>query len=153
MRYLKQYLDERVNFWRVNIDKKPALTVDTMTLADANRLAESLVGDMSPENISCDGELSRSQVQARYRLYTNAAQELIAKFPDLTIPKWDEGLFDAPAPVAKPSFIVGQKVAVNSPKLGGRAVGTVLKINRVRARVEFPAAGTFNVPFGMMEKV
>jgi hypothetical protein len=150
MRYLTQYLDQRFNFWRINIDKKPALTVGNMTLADANRIAESLVGDMSPENISCDGELSRSEVQARYRLYTNAAQELIALFPDLTIPQWDEGLFDAPV---KPSFIVGQKVAVNSAKLGGRAVGTVLKVNRVKARVEFPAAGTFNVPFGMMEKV
>jgi hypothetical protein len=153
MRYLTQYLDQRFNFWRVNIDKKPALTVGNMTLADANRIAESLVGDMSPENISCDGELSRSEVQARYRLYTNAAQELIALFPNLTIPQWDEGLFDVPAPVAKPSFIVGQKVRVNHDKLGGLAVGTVLKVNRVKCRVEFPVKGTFNVPFGMMEKV
>jgi hypothetical protein len=152
MRYLKQYLDERVNFWRVNIDKKPALTVSTMTLEDANRLAESLVADMSPENISCDGELSRSQVQARYRLYTNAAQELIRQFPDLTIPKWDEGLFDLPSAPVKPSFIVGQTVSINHPKLGGYAEGKVLKINRVRARVEFPK-GTFNVPFDMMKIV
>ena len=151
MRYLKEYLD-RANFWRVNIDKKPAITVDNMTLEDANRLAESLVSDMSPENLSCDGELSHAQVNARYRLYKNAAAELLALFPDLTKPQWDDGLFDAPASL-KGQFRVGQKVAINHERLGGRAVGTVLKINRVRARVEFPAAGTFNVPFEMMEIV
>lgn len=151
MRYLTQYLDQRFNFWRINIDKKPAITTANMTLADANRIAESLVGDMSPENISCDGELSRSEVQARYRLYTNAAQELIALFPDLTIPEWSEDLFEARA-TERASFIVGQTVAVNHVKLGGRVQGRVIKVNRVKCRVEF-AQGTFNVPFSMMEKV
>ena len=152
MRYLTQYLDQRFNFWRVNIDKKPAITTANMTLEDADRIAESLVADMSPENISCDGELSRSQVQARYRLYTQAAQELIRLFPDLTIPKWDEGLFDMPTAPVKPSFTVGQSVSINHPKLGGYAEGRVIKVNRVRARVEF-AKGTFNVPFDMMKIV
>ena len=130
MRYLQRYLDERFNFWRVNIDKKPALKVSTMTLADADRIAEALVTDMSPENISCDGELSRPQVQARYTLYKNAASELITLFPDLTRPQWDDGLFDAPVSL-KGKFTVGQKVAINHEKLGGRAVGTILKVNRV----------------------
>jgi hypothetical protein len=151
MRYLTQYLDERFNFWRVNIDKKPAITITNMTLDDANRIAESLVGDMSPENVSCDGELSAAQVRARVRLYQNAASQLLELFPNLTVPQWDEGLFDAPVSV-KTSFIVGQKVSINHPKLGGYAEGRVLKVNRVKCRVEF-AKGIFNVPFSMMAKV
>jgi len=31
---------------------------------------------LSPENLTCDGELPRSQVQARYRQLTAAAREL-----------------------------------------------------------------------------
>ena len=151
MRYLNQYLDQRFNFWRVNIDKKPAITTANMTLADANRIAESLVGDMSPENLTCDGELARSEVQRRARMYQNAAVELLKLFPNLTVPDYDEGLFDAPTSV-KSSFTVGQTVEVNHVKLGGRVQGRVLKVNRVKCRVEF-AQGTFNVPFSMMEKV
>jgi hypothetical protein len=31
---------------------------------------------LSPENLTCDGELPRSLVQARYKELTNAAREL-----------------------------------------------------------------------------
>ncbi len=151
MRYLTQYLDQRFNFWRVNIDRKPAITVQNMTAEDADRIAESLVCDMSPENVSCDGELSAAQVRARVRLYQNAASELLTLFPNLTRPQWDDGLFDAPVAV-KSSFVVGQKVRVNHDKLGGLAEGRVIKVNRVKCRVEF-SKGVFNVPFSMMESV
>ena len=151
MRYLTEYLNH-YNFTRRFFDRKPDVTMANMTLDDANQLAENLSAAWSPENLTCDGELSHAQVQRKARLIRNAAYELMTKFPLLTIPQWSEDLFEAPAQV-KTSFKVGQKVAVNSPKLGGRAVGTVLKVNRVKARVEFPAAGTFNVPFGMMENV
>lgn len=151
MRYLEQYLNQ-YNFGRRYFDKKPDITVATMTLAEANELAENLSGAWSPENLCCDGELRGAKLQAKIRLIRNAAYELMVKFPDLTIPEYSEDLFDAPVAV-KSAFIVGQKVAVNSPKLGGRAVGTILKVNRVKCRVEFPAAGTFNVPMGMMETV
>ena len=76
----------------------------------------------------------------------------MVRFPELTVPQWSEDLFEVPAQVSR-SFIVGQKVAINHPKVGGRAVGTVLKVNRVKCRVEFPVIGTFNVPMGMMEAV
>jgi hypothetical protein len=38
---------------------------------------------LSPENLSCDGELPRSQVQARYRALTGAAQDLIKLDPSM----------------------------------------------------------------------
>lgn len=41
------------------------------------RVASALEADLSPENLTCDGELSRAQVQARYK-------ELMAVDKDLT---------------------------------------------------------------------
>jgi hypothetical protein len=38
---------------------------------------------LSPENLSCDGELPRSQVQARYRQLTGAAKDLIKLDPSV----------------------------------------------------------------------
>lgn len=151
MRYLTQYL-ERYNFSRVHFEKRPAITLENMTLKDAESMADSMVCEFSPENLTCDGELPAHQVQARARLLRNAAYELLQKFPDLQKPQWDDGLFDQPV-YSQKSFTVGQKVAINHPRVGGRAVGTVLKVNRVKCRVEFPAAGTFNVPMEMMETV
>jgi hypothetical protein len=43
---------------------------------DNQRIAEMIDGDLSPENLTCDGELPRSQVNARYRELTGAAEEL-----------------------------------------------------------------------------
>ena len=151
-RHLDQYIQRR-NFGRVHFEKKAPLDIATLTLVQAQALSESLVADASPENVSCDGEASITHVRAMMALYRGAARDLITMFPNLVRPEWDDaGLFDQ-TPEPTYDFVKGQKVAVTSPKLNGRAVGTILKVNRVRARVEFPAAGTFNVPFSMMEKV
>jgi hypothetical protein len=47
------------------------------------RIASALDADLSPENLTCDGELSRSQVQARYQQLTTAAQQLVALDPSV----------------------------------------------------------------------
>jgi hypothetical protein len=51
---------------------------------DRQRIAESIDSDLSPENLTCDGELPRSQVQARYKFLTRAAQELQSIDPAVT---------------------------------------------------------------------
>jgi hypothetical protein len=151
MRYLTQYLNH-YNFGRRFFDKKADVTVDNMTLDEANALAENMSAAWSPENLTCDGELSHAQVQRKAREIRNAAYELITLFPNLTIPQWSEDLFEVPAQ-QKTTFRVGQKVAITHDRLGGRATGTIVKVNRVKCRVEFPVKGTFNVPFSMMEIV
>ena len=40
-------------------------------------IARMLDADLSPENLTCDGELSRTQINARYKTLTAAAQELM----------------------------------------------------------------------------
>ena len=52
----------------------PALSLDSAQ--DRQALADSIDSELSPENLTCDGELSRSQVQVRYRQLTAAAREL-----------------------------------------------------------------------------
>ena len=46
------------------------------THADRQRLADKIDADLSPENLTCDGELPRSVVQARYRELTTVASQL-----------------------------------------------------------------------------
>ena len=43
---------------------------------DRQKVADSIDSDLSPENLTCDGELPRSLVQARYNELTKAAREL-----------------------------------------------------------------------------
>jgi hypothetical protein len=67
---LQKYLDQK-NQWNAVFGGK------LMVIGQDNqRIADMIDGDLSPENLTCDGELPRSQVQARFRQLTAAAQEL-----------------------------------------------------------------------------
>ena len=70
MKNLQQYLDKK-NQWNAIFGGK-ALVIGR----DNQRIADMIDGELSPENLTCDGELSRSQVNARYRELTGAAEEL-----------------------------------------------------------------------------
>jgi hypothetical protein len=48
-------------------------------------IANMLDADLSPENLTCDGELSRAQINARYQTLTKAAKELIQLDPGVKI--------------------------------------------------------------------
>ena len=72
MSVLKKYLD-RKNAYATIFGAK-ALTLDSAV--DRQSIADSIDSDLSPENLTCDGELPRSLVQARYKELTNAAKEL-----------------------------------------------------------------------------
>lgn len=151
MSHLTKYLD-RVNFWRVNIDKAAPYTVSTLTEADAQVLVDNLQGELSPENLCCDGEISRSEVNARFRMFTGAMRELVQMFPNVR-PEHDEyELFSQPI-VNKKSFIVGSRVQVNHPSLGGRASGKIVKVNRVKCLVEFDTGKRYHVPMDLIETV
>ena len=49
---------------------------EIQTVQGRQEVADSLDCDLSPENLSCDGELPRSQIHAKYRALTAAAQDL-----------------------------------------------------------------------------
>jgi hypothetical protein len=51
---------------------------------DRQRIADMIDNSLSPENLTCDGELSRSQVQQKYNYLTRVAQELLSIDPSVT---------------------------------------------------------------------
>lgn len=53
------------------------------TAQGRQRVADSLDCDLSPENLTCDGELPRSQVQVRYKALRSAAFQLQALDPQV----------------------------------------------------------------------
>lgn len=70
MNRLKTYVD-RKNQWNAIFGGKPLVIGK-----DNQRIADMIDSELSPENLTCDGELSRAQVNARYRELTSAADEL-----------------------------------------------------------------------------
>jgi hypothetical protein len=80
MKALKAYVEAR-NSW-ARIFGNPEINLKSA--ADRQRLAASIDADLSPENLTCDGELSRSQVQARYSNLITVARELKAFDPNVT---------------------------------------------------------------------
>lgn len=80
MKNIKQYVDQK-NAWETIFGHK---ALDLNNPADRQRIANSIDCDLSPENLTCDGELSRSAVQQRYAFLTKAAKELKAMDASIT---------------------------------------------------------------------
>jgi hypothetical protein len=72
MKALQAYIDQK-NKWN-KLFKGPQYEIQTAK--GRQDVANSLDSDLSPENLSCDGELPRSQIQAKYRALSAAAKEL-----------------------------------------------------------------------------
>ena len=66
------YVDRKNSFAKIFGSRQLSL----QNAADRQAIADSIDADLSPENLTCDGELSRTQVQARYKALTKAANEL-----------------------------------------------------------------------------
>ena len=56
---------------------------EVATAAGRRRVAEMIDAKLSPENLSCDGELSIAQTRARYRALTSAAKDLVQLDPSM----------------------------------------------------------------------
>jgi hypothetical protein len=67
---LQAYVNQK-NQWNAIFGGKPWVIGQ-----DNQKIADSIDAALSPENLTCDGELPRSQVQARYRQLTAAARDL-----------------------------------------------------------------------------
>lgn len=69
---IEQYVDQKNQWAGLFGGRKLSL----LNKQDRQRIADSLDADLSPENLSCDGELPRAEVQRRYNFLTKAANEL-----------------------------------------------------------------------------
>lgn len=81
MRNLQAYVD-RKNSWGKLFGSEPLVIG-----RDNQKIADSLDADLSPENISCDGERPASEVRKLYKFYSAAAQEL--RQLDATVEMWE----------------------------------------------------------------
>jgi hypothetical protein len=81
MKALQAYIDQQNKWNSLFSGNKVVYEVDTAKGREF--VARNIDAALSPENLSCDGELPRSQVQARYRALTAAARELIKLDPSV----------------------------------------------------------------------
>ena len=77
---LEQYVANK-NKWRA-IFNQPALSL--LNAKDRQAIADGIDSEMSPENLTCDGELSRSVVQMKVRNLSRCAEELLSIDPSVT---------------------------------------------------------------------
>jgi len=73
MKNLQNYIDQK-NAWS-KFFNSPAITFP-LTQSTVDDLARSLDSDLSPENLHCDGEISRAAAQAKYNYYGRVIKEL-----------------------------------------------------------------------------
>jgi hypothetical protein len=71
---IEKYVEDK-NRWGAIFGSKP---LSLLNAADRQKIADSLDADLSPENLTCDGELPASQVRARHQFLTRAARELLS---------------------------------------------------------------------------
>jgi len=81
MKALTALIDQE-NKWSSIFNSKFSV-YEVATAHGRERVAKMIDAKLSPENLSCDGELPRAEVNRRYRALTGAAQELITLDPSM----------------------------------------------------------------------
>jgi len=72
MKALEQYVEQR-NQIRALFKQRP---LSLSNAKDRQQIADDIDCSLSPENLTCDGELSRSVVEKKYRMLTRCADQL-----------------------------------------------------------------------------
>ena len=77
---IEQYVENK-NKWRAIFNQAP---LSLLNSDHRQAIADSIDSEMSPENLTCDGELPRSVVQLKMRNLTRCAEELLSIDPSVT---------------------------------------------------------------------
>lgn len=77
---LEQYVENK-NRWGAIFGSKP---LSLLNKEDRQTIADSIDADMSPENLTCDGELPRAEVARRVKFLSRCAEELLSIDPSVT---------------------------------------------------------------------
>ena len=76
----------QMNTWRAVFKKQP---LSLLNSRDRQEIAEHIDSDLSPENLSCDGELSPAMVREKFRRLSRVAEQLKSIDSDLVIQEYD----------------------------------------------------------------
>ena len=72
MKALQTYIDQK-NKWNAIFKGEQ---FEIQSAKGRQRIADSLDADLSPENLTCDGELPRAEVKRRWNALASAARDL-----------------------------------------------------------------------------
>lgn len=81
MKALQAYIDQQ-NKWN-SLFSGNKVVYEINTAKGREFVARNIDSALSPENLSCDGELPRAEVNRRYRALTAAARDLIKLDPSM----------------------------------------------------------------------
>ncbi len=84
MKNLKAYVDQK-NRWDMIFGR-----AELVIGRDNQKIAESIDSDLSPENLTCDGEAPIGGIRKRYAELTAAARELQQLDPTVTFYEYAE---------------------------------------------------------------
>jgi hypothetical protein len=79
MKALQTLIDQK-NRWNAIFNGEQ---YEIQTAKGRKRVAEMIDSCLSPENLTCDGELPRAEVNRRYKELTSAAKQLIQLDPSV----------------------------------------------------------------------
>ena len=88
MRALQNFLDQK-NHWNSFFNGEQ---YEIATAKGRQRVADMIDNCLSPENLTCDGELPRSEVNRRYKELMTAAKQLKKFDPAVTFYEYDEAI-------------------------------------------------------------
>jgi hypothetical protein len=77
---LEQYVEQK-NKWRAIFNQKP---LSLLNARDRQDIANSLDSELSPENLTCDGEVRGRQLQQKQAYLFRCAEELLSIDPSVT---------------------------------------------------------------------
>jgi hypothetical protein len=85
MKALQAFVDQK-NHWN-SFFKGPQYEIQTA--AGRQRVADMIDAALSPENLTCDGELSNAEVNRRYKELMTAAKQLKKLDPTVTFYEYE----------------------------------------------------------------
>jgi len=87
MSALTDYVEQQ-NQWRAIFKEAP---LSLAIAQDRQTIAGMIDSNLSPESLTCDGELSRAAVKKKYRMLTTAAAQLLKVDPEVEFYEYSQG--------------------------------------------------------------
>jgi hypothetical protein len=88
MQALRKFIEQK-NHWNSFFNGEQ---YEIATAKGRQRVADMIDSCLSPENLTCDGELPRAEVNRRYRELTQAAKQLRTLDPSVKFYEYDEAI-------------------------------------------------------------
>ena len=85
MKALQTFIDQK-NRWNAIFNGEQ---YEIKTAQGRQRIADMIDNALSPENLTCDGELPRAEVNRRYKELSTAAKQLKKLDPSVTFYEWE----------------------------------------------------------------